>query len=251
VRGRQRRPAAAGAAGLLFATAPAADGDRGTAAAALPLESTTVLGRLLEQFETLGMGTAWVVTRPAWREALEAVAARSGLDVRVLVSSDLAEDLRTAADVTGQAPGTVLVGRADVVTHREALAGLLADPRIVSGILVGPGSTSAGWSYRVRGARRRIVSAGSPFHRVRNPNIFFLGFLKVDRRDRDALAAAAERLAELAEDRPAAWDEELERKAGEWRLERWRAAQGESRCAAGWPARTPCRCCSSGWCAPT
>ena len=87
------------------------------------------------------------------------------------------------------------MGRADVVTHREALAGLLADPRVVSGILVGPTSERPGWAYRVRGARRRIVSAGSPFHRVRNPNIFFLGFLKVDTRDREALAGAARRLA--------------------------------------------------------
>jgi phosphatidylglycerophosphate synthase len=218
---RRRRPVAAGAAGLIFATAPAADG---SAAAALGLEETTVLGRLLDQLGTLGLRTAWVLTRPAWREELEAIAARSPLDVRVVTSADLAEDLRTAAEVAEEAPGTLLVGRADAVTHREALAGLLADPRIVSGILVGPTSERPGWAYRVRGARRRIISAASPFHRVRNPNIFFLGFLKVDARDRDALSGAARRLAALAEDRPASWDEELARKQAEWRLERWRAA---------------------------
>ena len=40
---------------------------------------------------------------------------RSGLDVRVLASADLVEDLRIAAEVAGQAPGTLLVARADVV----------------------------------------------------------------------------------------------------------------------------------------
>jgi Family of unknown function (DUF5941)/CDP-alcohol phosphatidyltransferase len=235
---RRRRPVALGAAGLIFATAPAADG---RAAAALALEETTVLGRLLDQLGSLGLPTAWVLTRPVWRDALEAIAARSPLDVRVVVSADLAEDLRTAAEVAEEAPGTLLAGRADVVTHREALAGLLADPRIVSGILVGPTSERAGWAYRVRGARRRIVSAGSPFHRVRNPNIFFLGFLKVDKRDREGLADVARRLAALAEERPPSWDEELARKTGEWRLERWRASfpPGEERPPAPEPAEWP------------
>jgi hypothetical protein len=222
VPGRRRRPVAVGTAGLVFATTPAADG---SAAAALPLAGTTVLGRLLDQLRTLGLRTAWVVTRPSWREAMEAVAARSGLDVRVLVSGDLAEDLRTAAEVAGEAPGTLLVARADMVTHREALAGLLADPRIVSGILAAPWMGRGAWSFRVRGARRRIVSAGSAFHRVRNSNLSFLGLLKVDRRDVGELAAVAGRLAELAGDRPAAWDGELARKGAEWRMERWRAAQ--------------------------
>ena len=234
--GRSRRPVAAGAAGLIVATAPAADGG---AAAALPLEGTTVLGRLLDQLHTLGLRTAWVLTRPQWREAIDAVVHTSGIDVRVLASEDLVEDLRVAADVAGEAPGTLLVARGDVVTHREALAGLLADPRVVSGVLVGPSSAGAGWCFRARGARRRVVSAGSPFHRVRNSNFSFLGFLKVDRRDREALIAAARRLAELAADRPETWEYELERKSAEWRLERWRAAQGDDRPEPPEPAEWP------------
>jgi len=233
---RHRRPVAAGAAGLLIATAPATDG---SAAAALPLEGTTVLGRLLDQLHTLGLRTAWVLTRPQWREAIDAIARESGMDVRVVVSADLVGDLRVAAEVSGEAPGTLLVARADVITHREALAGLLADPRIVSGVLVGPGSARTGWCFRARSARRRIVSAGSPFHRVRNSNFSFLGFLKVDRRDREALATAARRLAELAVDRPEAWQDELDRKAAEWRLERWRAAQGDDPPPAPEPADWP------------
>jgi hypothetical protein len=212
---------AAGAAGLVLATAPAADG---SAAAALPLEDTTVLGRLLDQLGTLGLRTAWVVTRPQWRDAVAAAAGTAGLDVRVVASADLVEDLRTAATVAGEAPGTLLVARGDVVTHREALAGLLADPRIVSGALVGPASVAGPGSFRVRGARRRLVSAASPFHRVRNANISFLGFVKVAARDRERLALSAQRLAELAADRPEGWEAELDRKAAEWRMERWRAA---------------------------
>ncbi|HWT23329.1 MAG TPA: CDP-alcohol phosphatidyltransferase family protein, partial [Solirubrobacteraceae bacterium] len=221
VRARRRAPVAAGAAGLVYATAPAADG---TAAAALPLDDATILGRLLEQLGTLGLRTAWVVTRPQWRDAVEAVARSAGLDVRLTESADLVEDLRIAAEVAHEAPGTLLVARGDVLTHREALAGLLADPRIVSGVLSGP-LHGSGWSFRARLARRRVVSAGSPFHRVRNANMSFLGFLKVDSRDRDALATAARRLAELAADRPEGWAAELERKAGEWRFDRWRAAR--------------------------
>jgi hypothetical protein len=125
---------ATGTAGLVFATAPALDGG---AAAGLPLEQTTILGRLLDQFGTLGLRTVWVVTRPEWRDDLDAAARTAGLDVRVLASADLVEDMRITADVAEQAPGTLLVSRADVVTHREALAGLLLDPRIVSGALVG------------------------------------------------------------------------------------------------------------------
>jgi hypothetical protein len=220
-RGRSRRPVATGTAGLVFATAPALDGG---AAAGLPLEQTTILGRLLDQFGTLGLRTVWVVTRPEWRDDLDAAARTAGLDVRVLASADLVEDMRITADVAEQAPGTLLVSRADVVTHREALAGLLLDPRIVSGALVGSAAGGAAWSFRVRGARRRIVSAGSAFHRVRNGNSSFLGFMKIDRRDVDALAAAGRRLAELVADRPEAWDEELARKSAEWRFDRWRAA---------------------------
>jgi len=222
-----RPPAAvaAGTAGLVFATSATPEGGP---AAALALEADTVLGRLLEQLGTLGVRQAWVVTRPAWQAALEAVAARSALDVRVLPSRDLAQDLERAAEVASGARGRLLLARAETLIHREALAGLLADPRIRSGILVSSSPLRGGWSFRTRSARGRVVSAASAYHRLRQAGPYFLGILKVDAADRDALVAAARRLAGLAGGaHPPRWEAELERKAAEWRLELSRDADGE------------------------
>src|SRR5699024_8567242 len=46
---------------------------------------------------------------------------------------------------------------------------------------------------------QRLVSAGSPYHRVSAPNAAFLGMLRVDPGDVETLADAADRLAMLAE----------------------------------------------------
>jgi hypothetical protein len=63
---------------LVFATAPAADGGP---AAALSILDSTVLGRLLDQLESLGVRRVWLVTRPDWTAIVEgAVGARSAED---------------------------------------------------------------------------------------------------------------------------------------------------------------------------
>ncbi|HEV3407402.1 MAG TPA: CDP-alcohol phosphatidyltransferase family protein [Gaiellaceae bacterium] len=207
---------------LLFATAAAADG---RPAAALPARGSTLLVRLLATLESLDVRRAWVVTRPGWREAVEEAARGAGVDVTVVESEDQADDLRAVAGIAADAPGRLLVGNAHAVTHREALAGLLADPRIVSGIL-GTGSHGRGlWSYRVRIVRGRVVSAGSPYHRVGVPNSYFLGFLKVDPHDRAQLVAAAREFAELVtEPRPNRWDDQMALTVADWRARLWRMA---------------------------
>ena len=68
---------------LLFATAAAADGGP---AASLAAGDATVLGRLLGTLETLGVGTAWVVTRPAWKETIEEAVGGTDLAVTVVAS---------------------------------------------------------------------------------------------------------------------------------------------------------------------
>jgi phosphatidylglycerophosphate synthase len=218
-------PRIASTSALLYATAPAAEGGP---AAALGVPEGTLLGRLLGQLDGLGVRRAWVVARPDGVAAVERAAAEALIPVEVLPSHDLGEDLRIAAEVAGRVRGQLLLARGEALAHREALAGLLADPRIVSGILATPSARRARWAFRTRSSRGRLVSASSPFHRTGDPTGFFLGFLKVDARDREVLAGAAKRLAALTADGlPDAWEAELERKGLDWRRELWLAAERE------------------------
>lgn len=197
---------------LLFATAPATDGGP---AAALALADTTIAGRLLAQLESLGVGRAWVVTRPEWAAAVETAAAGTGTgaSVTVVASSDLSEDLRLAAEIAGGVEGALVLASANAVTHREALAGLLADPRVATGVLSTRTPLASARPFGFRAVRKRVVSVGSAYHRVTRATGYVLDVVKVDRRDRDCLVAAALRLADLAAEHPAAWAAEVEHAA--------------------------------------
>lgn len=210
------RPAA-----LLFATTPAVSGDP---AAALATDGTAIVARLLDQLASLGAARACVVTRPAWKPVLDDAVAESGLETTVVSSENVGDDLRLAADFAASASGPLVVANAHVLTHRQALAGLLADPRISSGVLVTSAPLKAGWSFPVRSLRARVVSAASPYHRAEGKTGYFLSVLKLDPGDRDRLVAASRELAEIAADPPASWEAELQRKEQEWRLREWRAA---------------------------
>jgi phosphatidylglycerophosphate synthase len=204
--------AAAGTGAILLATAPADDGEP---AAALAWADTTVLERLLGQLRDLGVDHATVVTRPGWEDPL---AERLGDRATVRASPDTAGDLRAVAELARRDGGDMVLLSGEIVTQREALAGLLADPRIATGILTGGGRRSA-LTFRVRAVRGKVMSAASPYHSVRKPTIGFLGVLKVAAADRAALAFAAERLAALLEPEPdPAWLEELQRKGLQWRV---------------------------------
>jgi phosphatidylglycerophosphate synthase len=146
----------------------------------------------------------------------------------VQASPDVAGDLRAIAELASA--GGAIVAQADVVTHREALAGLLADPRIGTGVLTGRVGTARALPFRVRSRRGRVVSAGSAYHAVHRPTGAFLGVLKVAGPDRETLAGVAGELAVLAAAPSAPWRAELERKAAAWRqaLAQW-AATGEPR----------------------
>jgi phosphatidylglycerophosphate synthase len=189
---------------VLLATAAFADGP----AAALRLQGETLLDRLRRQLSTLGVGHVHVVTRPA--VALEAGAVRHE-------SADPAEDLRVVAGIARAGAGPLVIAPADLVAHREALAGLLADPRLDTAILAAP-PQGGPFAPGIRVARARVVSAGSAYHRVERADARFAGVLKVAPADRALLAATAERLAALVAAPPTGWRRTWEDGggAGEW-----------------------------------
>ena len=114
----------------------------------------------------------------------------------------------------------LVVANADILTQGEALAGLLADPRIATGMLTTTVRRVQRYmGFRTRTRRGRVVSAGSPYHYIHQPNGTFLGVLKVAPAQREALADVAERLAALVDGPlPEGWLEELEAKSGRWKL---------------------------------
>ena len=137
--------------------------------------------------------------------------------VRVHAGETPAEDLRTIAGIAARANGPLVVAYADIVTQREVLASLLAEPRIRTGVLTTGGGAAKPYGFKTRAQRGRIVSAGSPYHAVRRPTGTFLGVLKIAPADRPGVAPVAEQLAALVEPGPPAeWQEELDYKAGHW-----------------------------------
>ncbi len=203
--------------GVLFATAPG--GPSGAPAAALDWADTTLLARLAQQLVSLNAADLHVVVRaPLPTDALGAT---------VHVSADAAADLRLVAALARRGTGPMVLAGAEIVTQREALAGLLADPRVATGILATGGKIARPYGYRTRTRRGRIVSAASPFHTTADPNKTFLGVLKVAAMDRLRLAELAEDLAALRADPPEGWRRELDVcKAGSWKLAAARIARG-------------------------
>jgi hypothetical protein len=196
------------AIGVLFATARTEADPPGLPAAALEWEAgQTLVERLAGQLRSLGIDDVRVVVRPGHE--------LPGAEV----SADAAADLRYIAALAREATGPLVIAAGEIVTQREALAGLLADPRVSTGILTTSGRIARPWGYRTKTRRGRLVSASSPYHTTADPNQTFLGVLKVDPADHARLAVLADELAALRADPPEAWTRELEFcKAGTWRL---------------------------------
>lgn len=209
---------------LLVATARGADGGP---AAALRFDGTTLLARLLRQLADLDIREADLITRPEWVAQLEPELQGHGIAVRVYACPDTAADLRAVAAIAGGAVGPIVVANADILTQREALAGLLADPRVATGMLTTTVRRVYRYvGFRTRTRRGRVVSAGTPYHYVHGANGTFLGVLKVAPADRAALADVAGRLAALVDGGlPDGWQEELDAKAARWKLALYRRAQ--------------------------
>ena len=176
---------------VLLATARSAEGGP---AALLPWKDGTLLGRLVDQLAALGVPRAIVLTRPAWEADVRAL----GLAAEVRATPSLAADLEAVAELADAGgDGGLVVMYGDMVTHGEALAGLLADPRVATGVLTG--GRARPMVFRIRARRGRLISAGSPYHSVHRPTAAFLGALKVapgdvaDARARRPRARAARR----------------------------------------------------------
>jgi len=212
------RPAGVGLASVL-ATALASDG---LPAALLPWADGTVVSRLAGQLAGLGVPAPLVVTRPGFEAAVRQ-AVGPAADVRA--SASVADDLRLIARAAREGAGEVLVMAGDIVTHTDALEGLVANPHAGTRILAGGRRRPLAFRFQAR--RGRLVSAASAYHAVRSPNGTFLGVLRTVPGDVEALAQAAERLAPLVADVPDTWRDELDRKAERWRAAVERASTGE------------------------
>jgi phosphatidylglycerophosphate synthase len=214
---------------ILLATAATDDGGP---VAALPFLGSTLLGHLVGQIETLGVARIVLITRPGLRAACEGALGRLPDHVEIVSSDDASDDLRCIADVAERTTGRIIVSLADIATHREALAGLLADPRILTGILT-TGKRHP-WQFRVRSVRGRVLSAASAYHAVGRPNGYFLGVIKIDERHRGDLIRVSRAIAELrSEPLPPGWPDELGRKKSQWHAFLARRALREEQLAAG------------------
>jgi len=219
---------------VVLATAPVAEGGP---AAAQDFDGTSIVRRLVDQLAGLGMPAVHVVTRPGWEPAMQPSLEDAGLSVALHTSADPAEDLRVVADVARATSGGLVVAQGDIVTHREALAGLLANPRIATGMLAAGSYFGRPFVPRARSSRGRVLSVASPYHAVEGPNITFLGVLKVASADRATLVDVADRLATLtAPTPPPAWEEELQAKAEDWRYALAQAALRQAGDETGDPA---------------
>jgi phosphatidylglycerophosphate synthase len=208
----------------------AAATDDGAPAALLAWEQTTILRRLLDQLVSLGVAHVHLVTRPAFADAVDAeLASFTGLEVELHPSETIADDLREIGAIAAEGRDTLIVVNGDIVTHREALAGLLADPRVSTGVLSTGGRTGRPFTFRMRNRRGRIVGANSAYHYCHRSNLSFLGVLKVSPAERPTVVAQCAELARLADAPPPSWVEEHDFKALRWRQS---LARSELRAAA-------------------
>lgn len=185
----------------------------------------TLLGRLLGQLHSLGITRITVLTRAGHRGEVEAELLRVGLraPLRVVESPNLAGDLDAAARVLagpdGGSRAGLLVLAGDVALHREALATLVADPRVTCGALTTSVPPAARHAFGMRSQRGRVVSTGSVFHAVTRPTSYVLDVFTVGGPAREDLAARAAQLADLVRRPPEAWRAERRRKTEAWRQE--------------------------------
>lgn len=178
---------------LVIATETVAAG--GSSTAGLALRGGSVVGTLVEQLRSLDVSDRRVIARP------ETAAELRDLGCDVIETKGLAEDLREIARVARAAREPMLVLHGDVVAHREVFARLVHNskaPASAAATRVRPmDDPPTRPVMRIR--RGRIVSAGTRFHQVTDPNALFRGVLRVSELQTAALADVAERLAELVD----------------------------------------------------
>ncbi|MEO3787907.1 CDP-alcohol phosphatidyltransferase family protein [Actinocorallia sp. B10E7] len=150
-------------------------------------DRVTVLDRLLEQLAANNVSDVRIVARPEAAPVLR----KNGREV--IESPDLAGDLFEIGRLARSA-GELYLAHADLVISDELLIRLLRDKTTTAITAKQP---VTGKRPAVRIARRRVVSAGSPFHQVTDPDGVFRGALKIGEPER--LADLCDRLTMLVD----------------------------------------------------
>jgi phosphatidylglycerophosphate synthase len=166
----------------------------------------TLLDRLVGQLRRHGAGRVLVLTRPQW---VERCTSEMDAGVEVEGHTTVSDMLTRIADTADAAPSDLLVAHADILTHDGVIAGMLADPRVRTGVL-SSSRTLPGLIPRLRISRGRVVASESAYHSVDSHNSYLLGICKVGRADLGEAAAAARELAGLSADGlPDGWGSEF------------------------------------------
>lgn len=179
---------------LALVVATAVDGSSApTAGLVLPASRRTrVFDRLLGQLRGFRLGMR-VIARPEFAAGIDETG------TTVLTSPDLVQDLREVGQLARRAQAPLLICAGDLIAHDDALASLVngggRDTRaLVTGRLPATDAASA-----VRVESGRVVSAGSPYHRVSSPNMAACGVLRVAEADLPQLAKTADELIAFVE----------------------------------------------------
>ena len=179
----------------------------GGPACVLPLGHHTPLARMITQLRSNGVSHVVVLTRPAWVDVCRAV---GGPDAEVVADDTLSDMLMRIADIADAAPADLLVVHGDVVTHDGAVANLLADPRVGSGVLSTSRTMPGLLAPRLRITRGRVVACESAYHSVQAHNSALLAMCKIGAADLGQAAVAARELAGLTRSAvPLPWRDEF------------------------------------------
>lgn len=188
----------------------------------LPVGQDTLLTRMVTQLHTHGARRVIVLTRPLWRHAC---ALAVGPDVPVEGHGELSGLLERLAEIADGTTSDLLIVQGDVLTQDGAMANLLTDPRIRSGVLSTSRPMHALLAPKLRLARGRVVACESAYHSVISHNGTLLGMCKVSATDLGDAAVVAREIAGLTTAAPPdQWTDEFARKVAD----RGAAALGRS-----------------------
>ncbi len=181
-----------------------AEDDHGDVACLLPADGRTLLARLVGQLTTVGVQHVIVLTRPQWAAAVAHAA-----DVTVEAHGSVAAMLDRLAQLARATTTDLLIAHADLLTHDAAVANLLLDSRVRTGVLSGSASSLL-LCPPMRVSEHRVIASGSAYHSCEPANAQLLGMCKVGRADMDSVARVIGELATLlASGPPEEWCVEL------------------------------------------
>lgn len=174
---------------ILFATERVDQSEQATALLALP-DGETVIESLIGKLRDVGLASVTVVSRPAWAGQLR----ERGLVV--VESKDVASDIATVRDFAVRTEARVVLGAADLVAHRTALA-KIAGVRVrgtSAAIQAGTEAQPNDLQPPIFRDRDLVISVGTHDHEATRANAVFRGILGVSAADRAGLISACDAL---------------------------------------------------------